>query len=211
VAPIVEGHGEVQAVRTLLQRIGLELFGGTHIEVLQPIRQPRSKLLRRDVSTGKTRPHRDEMLRAVGLASSKLAGRKLQDSVGLVLFLLDAEADCPKELSPALVETIGIDATGVNYAVVLANVAYETWFAASATSLSKYLSLKLPDDDILDPETRRISKSWVEDRFRRTKYSETIDQVRLTAAMDLDQCRNRSPSFDKLCRVIAAHVLPEFK
>jgi len=32
------------------------------------------------------------------------------------------------------------------------------------------------------------------------RYAETIDQVRLTTAMDLNLCRSRSKSFDKLCR-----------
>jgi hypothetical protein len=31
-------------------------------------------------------------------------------------------------------------------------------------------------------------------------YAETVDQPRLTAAMDLQMCRERSKSFDKLCR-----------
>ena len=32
------------------------------------------------------------------------------------------------------------------------------------------------------------------------KYSESIDQAKLTAHMDLSLCRTRAPSFDKLCR-----------
>ena len=46
VVPIVEGHGEQQsAIRTLLVRLWTELLGGDYIDVLQPIRIPRSKLI----------------------------------------------------------------------------------------------------------------------------------------------------------------------
>ncbi len=62
VAPIVEGHGEFNAVRTLLQRIWTELLGGEFIDVLQPVRQPRSQLVKKD-----------GLLKAVGLAVNKLA------------------------------------------------------------------------------------------------------------------------------------------
>lgn len=44
IAPIVEGHGEVLAVRNLVSRIGLELLRGTWIEVAQPFRLDSDKM-----------------------------------------------------------------------------------------------------------------------------------------------------------------------
>ena len=44
VAPIVEGHGEMTAVRELVRRIGLELLDGTFIEVAQPFRLDSGKM-----------------------------------------------------------------------------------------------------------------------------------------------------------------------
>lgn len=44
VAPIVEGQGEEQSVRTLLQRVWCEVVGGTFLEVLKPIRGQRQAL-----------------------------------------------------------------------------------------------------------------------------------------------------------------------
>jgi hypothetical protein len=87
---------------------------------------------------------------------------------------------------------------------VLAKIEYETWFVAAAESLRDYLDIteSVPDH----PETS-AGKGWVQARFRGTKYSETIDQVRMTAAMDLSRCREGSPSFDKLCREIAKYML----
>ena len=46
---------------------------------------------------------------------------------------------------------------------------------------------------------------WVADRFK-GHYSETVDQPALTAKMDLDLCRERSPSFDKLCRELGSQL-----
>jgi hypothetical protein len=45
-----------------------------------------------------------------------------------------------------------------------------------------------------------LSKAWIEQRFKGTRYSETQDQPAMTLVMDLNLCRTRSPSFDKLCR-----------
>ncbi|MCA1684810.1 MAG: DUF4276 family protein [Planctomycetia bacterium] len=86
-------------------------------------------------------------------------------------------------------------------ACVLVNVEYETWFAAAAESLDKYLDLTTASPPSESPERARHGKLWVEQRFRGSaKYSETQDQPALTSAMNLALCRSRAPSFDKLCR-----------
>jgi hypothetical protein len=64
--------------------------------------------------------------------------------------------------------------------------------------------LTLDNDPPADPEQQRCGKGWIEHRFKGPKYSETVDQPRLTAAMDLHLCRQHSPSFDKLCRELEA-------
>jgi hypothetical protein len=190
----------VIAVRTLLERIWYEIISGEYVDVLSPVRRPRSKLLRRESQSNTTILDKDELIRAVGLAASKLRVKRSTADAGLVLVLFDAETDCPKDLVPKMAESLSATAATVDCAIVFANVAFETWFVAAARSLREHLSLRLPDDDITDPERRRCSKKWIEDRFVGPKYSETVDQVRLTAKMDLRLCRERSPSFDKLCR-----------
>lgn len=88
----------------------------------------------------------------------------------------------------------------IEIACVIAKVEYEMWFVAAANSLRDLLTIS-PDENIpLDPEADRLGKSWVADRFHAAKYSETVDQPRLTARMDLMDARQNSPSFDKLCR-----------
>lgn len=56
------------------------------------------------------------------------------------------------------------------------------------------------EPDPKDLARQRCRKAWIEKRIKAPKYSETVDQPAMTAAMDLKLCRSRSPSFDKLCR-----------
>ncbi len=204
IAPIVEGHGEVEAIRVLLDRVWREQLGGDYLEVLPPVRQPRSKLLRWDPDEAVSTPNPIEISRAVRFAAAKLQDRSDADVPALVLLLLDADRDCPARLVPLLTETVQQQAGRCDAAVVVANIEYETWFVASAQSLTDHL--EVTDEPPADPEQQRCGKGWIEERFRGPKYSETVDQARMTAAMDLQICRRKSPSFDKLCRVLEARL-----
>ncbi|MGB7159176.1 MAG: DUF4276 family protein [Tepidisphaeraceae bacterium] len=189
VAPIVEGQGDEAAARLLLQRVWIELVGGTHANVLKPIRRSRGLLLRQDSG---------DLEKAINLALLKL--ERYGD--GLVLILIDAEEDCQKlgSLGPLLLDRAQRARGDKDIAVVVANIMYETWFVAAAASLTEYLDL--PEDDPLppDPEAERLGKGWIKQRTKWGKYSETADQAAFTARMDLALCRAHSPSFDKLCR-----------
>ncbi len=193
IVPIVEGHGEVAAVRHLLNRIWYELLEGDALEILQPIRQPRFSLVKPD-----------DLLRAVRLARLKLREGRRNESEGgevseFVLLLIDAEEDAPCLLAPRLVEMVRNEEPEVDFACVLATPEYETWFVCAAESLGGHLALPNADTIPANPETTRSKKAWLQRYFRGT-YSPTVDQPRLTAAMDLALCRERCPSFDKLCR-----------
>ena len=193
IVPIVEGHGEQEAVRTLLTRIWTELLGGEYLEVLRPIRQPRSKLVRKQ-----------ELSRAINLAMLKLGASPSPDP-SMVLVMLDADKDLPCELGPELLTCAREGRPDADIACVVVNVEYETWFVAGAESLTRYLKLEV--DDVPDvPEDHRCRKAWIEKRFRGPRYSETVDQPAMTAILDLTLCRRRSPSFDKLCRELAARL-----
>ncbi|GAG17177.1 unnamed protein product [marine sediment metagenome] len=126
----------------------------------------------------------------------------------MVLVLIDADKDPPCILGPELLASAREVDVRADVSCVLANIEYETWFVAAAKSLHELL--KLPPDTQIpeDPETRRLGKAWINDHFRGTKYSETIDQPRMTALMDLSRCRARSPSFDKLCRELEKRIGP---
>lgn len=195
VAPIVEGHGEYAAIRLLLQRVWHEIVEGEHIEVLQPIRRPRSLIV------GDER----ELVRAVELAVLNL-DRATNADPGLILILLDADEDAVCVAAPELLKRAGAVRPDRSVRCVLANREYETWFVAAAESLTDYLDRV--DEPPTDPESAGLGKAWVASRFRAPKYSPRIDQPRLTAAFDLHLCRRRSPSFDKLCRELEAERRP---
>jgi hypothetical protein len=189
IAPIVEGHGEDSAVRLLLQRTWA-LLGGEFVEVHHPIRRSRGKLLRTDSG---------DLEKAINFAAIKL--QTVQDRP-LALILIDAEGDCQMHgaLGPALLSRAQAARSDIDIACVIANVMYETWFVAAAESLQEYLSLRPGEEVPPDPEAAGLGKRWIKQRIRGGKYSETADQAALTSAMDLQLCRMRSPSFDKLCR-----------
>ena len=48
IAPIVEGHGEVQAVPVLIRRVAAHVAPGVNVDVPRPHRRSRSKLVRSD-------------------------------------------------------------------------------------------------------------------------------------------------------------------
>lgn len=183
VAPIVEGHGEVESIRTLLERVWLEMVGGDYIRVLRPSRVPKSQLVQPD-----------KLSNAIEFAFLKLAEVETADRK-LVFVLFDADEDCPAELVGRL--TAVIERRG-DVALVIANVEYETWFLAAAESLATHLDVP-QGTDLTDPEGRRLAKATLK-KWMRGPYQETLDQPSLTHAFDLHLCRRRSRSFNKLCR-----------
>ena len=194
VLPIVEGHGEDNSIRILLQRIWGEMLGGEYVEVLKPIRGKRHQLVKA-VELGK----------ALNLAVLKLRDPRRQ-TPSMILVLLDADSDFPCILGPSLLALAREIRADADVSCVIANIEYETWFVAAAESLNEYLDLS--DDSAIpgDPERARHGKGWIQKKFLGPSYSETIDQPAMTQAMDLALCRQRSPSFDKLCRELEARL-----
>jgi hypothetical protein len=187
IAPIVEGHGEQRsAIRTLLTRVWTEIVGGDYARVVRPVRIPRSQLLTSD-----------GLLRAIDLAHLNLIEIG-SDDPSLIMVVLDADADPPCHLAPRLLELAQRERGHLDVSVVLANPEFETWFAAAAESLRAFFDLSVAAPSA-DPESARQQKGAVR-QWMGGHYSETIDQPRLTASMDLALCRSRAPSFDKLCR-----------
>lgn len=131
IAPIVEGHGEDNAVRILLQRIWTELLGGDWVEVIRPIRGKRMKLVQSR-----------ELARAIDLAMLKLRSIESSDPT-MILVLLDADETAPCQLGPDLIELARTHRGDADISCVVANVEYETWFGARKAlepKLSSHLS-----------------------------------------------------------------------
>jgi hypothetical protein len=110
VAPIVEGHGEVQSVRILLGRLWRWL-GGEFIDVTRPIRGTSGRLVK------------DEGIQEyVSLAVKNLNDLPATVDPALVLILIDAEEDCPAELGPRLLGFARRAYSSVDIACVVVNV-----------------------------------------------------------------------------------------
>ncbi len=194
VAVIVEGHGEDQSIRVLLERLWYELLGGDSLDVLRPFRHHQGTLLKEP-----------GLKAAVDAARIKLDLRPPDDFHKLVLIFIDSEGACPRELAPRLLQWARESRADADIACVLPHPMFETWFAAAAASLAG--KNDLPADLVVpvNPEEEGKGKGWIKSLLPR-KYSERVDQPRFTAAMDLALCRNHSPSFDKLCRELKHRV-----
>lgn len=194
VAPIVEGDGEVAAVGELLRRLGFEMFGGKYIDVMRPYLLHRAEFS----------PKRTEKLReAMNTCAEKMLQKSQDRSKMLILLMCDPEPEPTCVLGPNLTEHARKIRNDIPLSVVFADVEYESWFVAAAKSLQRYLTLTQTEQESI---THSGSKSWVKRHMTKNKYSETTDQPKLTAEMDLALCRRNSLSFDKLCRELEKHL-----
>ena len=186
IVPIVEGHGELSSVRTLLQRVAAAQSPGLSVEILRPIRIKRQLLIKEN-----------ELERAVELAARQSAPD------GSILILLDADEDCPASLAPELRSRALKQRSDRRISVVLAKREYEAWFLASAASIAGHRGISHAATAPPEPEEIADAKGWLSRHMAPGRsYRETVDQPALTAIFDIDTTRARSRSFDKLCRDI---------
>lgn len=182
---VVEGHGDVEAAPILVRRIAHCICEDLVIAIPKPVRCARTKIAH----------DHTELVRAVTLAHAK-AKR------GPVLVILDADDDCPAQMSERFFEILRNSLPHVEVAVVFAKREYEAWFIAAFTSLEKHCDIRpgtvIPPEDA---EAIRGAKEWLSKHLKR-RYRETIDQPAFTRIFNLDEARERSPSFKKLWRDI---------
>jgi hypothetical protein len=180
---VVEGQGEREAFPLLLRRIIAAVDPALAVEIPRPFKANRSSLVK------------DQLENAVEAVALRVRPN------GAVFVLLDSDDDCPKELGPKLQCRAEAVSIGLPVSVVLCHREFESWFLAAAKSLRGKGGLS---DDILPPENPehvRGAKEWLQSRMTRHAYSETVDQPKLVASMDLQEARV-ARSFDKCYREV---------
>lgn len=184
-APIVEGHGEVEAVPALLYRIAEAAGYKGQLNVNPPFR----------IKSGSFLNDRDYFLKTVSIVGAKAKGRD-----GAVLILLDCDdvRHCPATLGPDLLRRTQSIRPDVPILVSPAWREYETWFLTAARSLSGHAGLSATLEPPPMPDGIRGAKEWLGQRMP-DRYDPITHQLAFTKLFDLEQARaNRS--FDRLYR-----------
>lgn len=182
VVPIVEGHGEVEALPALLHRLSSALKLNSPLVVNPPIRVKVGSFLNDD----------EYFCKHVTLATAKAL-----DKSGSVLILLDCEDDCPAILGPRLLERARNVRVDARFLVVLAYREFETWFIAAARSLKGQRGLPNDLEPPPDPDAIRDAKGWLSKRMD-GGYDPLTHQLPLTRVFDLSEARSNG-SFSRFC------------
>jgi hypothetical protein len=204
IVPIVEGQTEQGCVERLLHRVWAELLCRPgRLQVVEPFRGNRDELVH---------PNGKVLSDSVQKAFLKLRARMKRDAAAqsLLLILLDAEGDCPANLAPRLLNVArkALPAE-VPVACVLPKRMLENWIIAGASTLAGVTDLpdSLPARDQFED---RSGAAWLAEqlrcRNRARKYRKTADAEAFVQAMNLQECRANSPSFDKLCRELESRL-----
>jgi uncharacterized protein DUF4276 len=182
IVPIVEGQGEEGAVPLLLRRLRDEAQLW-NLEVGRPIRQRRTQLVKK----------------ATLQAAVRIAA--VRDDCAAILVLFDADDDCPKGFAPTL-EAWAREAAGAKpSAVVIANREYEAWFLACMEGLRGHCRIAQGAVSHHAPESVRAAKEELERHMPAgVSYSPPVDQVKLTAHLDLERAYRSCRSFRKLVK-----------
>lgn len=182
--PLVEGHGEVEAVPVLLRRLLAEAQCNA-VDVGRPIRRTQSQL----------------RSQAGVQAGVRLA--LLQPECAAVVILFDGEDDCPKELAARVRAWANEVAAGNPCDVVVAYREYETWFLAAIESLRGQYGIHADAAAPAKPDSKRDAKGALEEFMPYDRaYSETSDQPAMSAVFDMKLAHQRNRSFRKLVKVI---------
>jgi hypothetical protein len=183
---IVEGHGEVKSVPVLLRRIAAEIAPTTPLNCLVPHLLSRTKF-----------KDRDAVSRALTIGIARLRPLK---SPTAILFLMDADGDCPKEMREDFLSTHQTQLKAIRHSVIFAVREFEAWFLAANLTQAHHRDLKADCLVIEKPEEVTDAKGLFKKSFiSNGVYASSVDQVRFASIMDIKTAR-RAASFDKLWR-----------
>lgn len=173
---IVEGHGDRLALPGLVTRVSQEIHNRFDIIPSTPVR----------INRGKFSNRFDDYERALQLLAKRNDG---------ILVVLDSDDDDPEELASGLESraqaVVGFRKTRVAPAVR----EFESWFLASLAQMRGEGGVR-PDADCEGaPDQYAGAKSAFARNLLSGVYSETVDQKRYCALIDLGAAKENSPSF----------------
>jgi hypothetical protein len=192
--PIVEGDGEVAALPVLLRRLFHEVYQIYDVSIARP-----------------KNAHGSGNLTAADQLERFVAYALLEPECDGVLVLIDNDAaqslieenaledDCAPAFAHHLAARIQAMHPSKPVAIVVARWEYEAWFLASLGTVGAVVGM--PEGTIYagNVESEHSAKGWIERRLHPgQKYSETRDQARMTAYLDLESAAHRSRSFKRL-------------
>ena len=183
IAPIVEGHGEQNAIRPLLTNIISSSEVTIYPRIVTPYRVPWGSLVNRP----------DDLERAAQIVLREGGPHSR------LLVLLDADGNCPASLGTALLQRLIVRFPDTPVSVSVADWEYESWFIASAESIAQYFGTSLEVEVPENIEEIQNPKAWIERNILRGRYKETSDQSSFSSAIDVALARQRSHSFNRFC------------
>lgn len=185
---IVEGDGEQRSLPVLVKRIATQIAPGKPVALGQGWRIHRDHILRND----------GEMQRVIDILAMSV-----KPTGGGILILWDADDDCPAHEGPRHQARLQAMRPDIPIRVVIANREYEAWFLAGARDLAGTAGLPIDLADHAAPEDLRDAKGWLKQAMgSRSTYRETMHQETFSRLVAIERVRQRSPSFDKLCREV---------
>ena len=174
ITSIVEGHGEIDAVRLVLNRLVYAIRPKEYVRVATPTLLPRGLM---------TSGPDDKIAQRLNLAAAEIG-----DGPGIVLIALDADDDAACEIGPLVLARAVRLRGDVTPLVCVFEREFEVIYLASITELRGRCGIPNNAVPPSNPETIRDAKGTLA-RIRGTPYSPRIDQARFAAAFDLDAAR----------------------
>jgi hypothetical protein len=185
--PIVEGHGEVEAVPVLLRRIAYECIDPVACDIFRPFRLPRQKI----VQFGQ------DLANAIKLGKEKIDAT---GSGGGIIIFADADDDCPVHLQSKFKLFSKNMKVLIPTFLISPNKEYEAWFIACAEKMRCHQMVRSDASSHPDPESVRDAKGYFDREvlIPTAHYSETVDQAKFSSVIDFDCLLQTSRSFKKL-------------
>lgn len=177
ITPIVEGHGEVKAVPTLLKRKAQEV--GIEISIQHPIRASASQMIKDNSGQ-------------FGIEKQIELALRNRDTDVIFIFIDGDNIEKICEFYPKFYAyCIGKVPETKMVCIVFPNKEFESWFLSSITELAPNAP------DIQEPETIRGAKERFKNSIPGKKYHESLDQEPYTKKFSFELARAKCRSFKK--------------